>query len=242
MENNKSFLGLFLAVLVLLPGCMHVPTYKSRPLQSVRDHCVHRDGENNVIVQAKVLSKEEQSTLFGDRSAFIHDNDIQVIHLAVHNSSNEKYSFSPADIDFSTISCRDVEKLMKTSSASSFGRGVISGVAGTGAIGWGITGPMLCQSMAIAYVFLPFGIVAAGLTFVFFGSSIKSMVMNKRISKDLKEKMLHKKIILNSGDHYDGLIFVTSSDYKPQFSISMHEKGNKKNSVTFGVDLRKNNA
>ncbi len=239
MNCSKSFLGLFLAALVLLPGCMRVPTYTSRSLQSVSNHCAHRDTEKNVIVQTKLLSKEDTITLFGDRSASLSNNDIQTMHLSIHNVSDVKYILSPADVDLTTISHQDVAKTMKTSSASSFGKGVISGAAGAGAIGWGVTGSMLCDSIMIAYVCLPLGAMAAGLTFVFFGSSIKSMVMNRRVSKDLKEKILHKKVTINSGDHYEGLMFVKSSDYTPQFAVTMHEKDNKKNTLTFDVDLRK---
>ncbi len=240
MKNNKSFLGLFVAALVLLPGCMRVPTYKSRPLQSVSNHCAHHDTEKNVIVQAKLLSQEDKRALFGDRSTSFNNNDIQVIRLSINNVSDVKYLLSPADIDLSIIPYHDVAQLMKTSSASSLGKGVISGAAGAGAIGWGVTGPMLCQSMTIAYVCIPLGAVAAVLTFAFFGSSIKSMIMNRRISKDLREKALHNKVIITSGGHYEGLIFVNSIDYKSQFSITMHEKCNKKNSVIFDVDLKDN--
>src|SRR5579863_6851716 len=240
MNCNKSFFGLFLAALIILPGCMRVPTYQCKPLKLANNHCVYRDTEKNVIVQTKLLSKEDKSALFGDRSASIHNNDIQVIHLSINNLSNVKYLLSPADIDLPIMSCRDVEKLMKTSSVGRFTRGIGFGAVGAGAIGWGVTGPMLCDSIAIAYVCLPLGVVAATAALTFFGKSIKSMIMNRRISKDLKEKMLHDKANINSGDHYEGLIFVKSLDYTPQFSVQLREKNNRTHSITFDVDLRQN--
>jgi hypothetical protein len=242
MKNNKSFFGLFVAALVLLPGCMRVPTYKSRPLQSVSNHCVHRDTEKNVIVQAKLLSREDKKTLFGDRSRLIRDNDIQVIHLSINNLSNVKYLFSPVDIDLSVMSCRDVEKLMKTSSVSKLAGSTVSGVFSwsSGVTAAFVIGDMSIASIPVLVVFLAPSVICAGIASVLFGKSIKSMVMNRRISKDLREKTLHKKVIINSGGRYEGLIFVRSIDYKPQFNVAMHEKGNSKNILTFDVDLNQN--
>jgi hypothetical protein len=67
--------------------------------------------------------------------------------------------------------------------------------------------------------------------------TIKSFVINGRISKDIKVKTLHEKVIIKSGKQYDGLIFVKLSDYSPQFAVTMYEKDNAKKSVTFDVDL-----
>jgi len=237
MKNNKSFLGLFLAILVLLPGCIHVPTYKRRSLQSVSDKCAYRGAEKNVIMKAKLLSREDKSALFGRHSRLIHDNDIQVMYLSIHNLSNVSYLFSPVDIDLSMMSSHDVAQLMKTSSVSRLAKGTALGAVGAGAIGWGVTGPMLCQSMAIAYVCLPLGAVAATASLVLFGTSIKSIIMNKRIRKDITEKTVHKKVIINSGEQYEGLIFIKSSDYTPQFAVTLHEQDNIKNSIVFDVDL-----
>jgi hypothetical protein len=245
MNYNKSFFGLFLAALVLLPGCMHVPTYKRRSLQSVSSHSVHRDTENNVIVQAKLLSQEDKTVLFGDRGASLNNNDIQVIHLSVDNESDAKYMLSPADIDFSVMSCRDVKKLMKTSSADAIvGVGISAGAIGASVWTVGMIGKTAASASAIIPVIFWSAVgvycVGIGMGLVFIGKSIKSIIMNTLISKDLKEKMLHKKVTINPGDYYEGLIFVKSADYTPQFSVTMHEKGNTKNTVTFDVDLRDN--
>jgi hypothetical protein len=242
MNCNKSFFGLFLVALILLPGCMRVPTYQCKPLKLASDHCVYHGTANNVIVQTKLLSREDKNALFGDRSASIHNNDIQVIHLSINNLSNVKYLLSPADIDLSIMSCRDVEKLMKTNSV-----GKLAGSTVSGAFSWsfGATavfaiGDLGVSSVPVAAAILAPSVVCASIALILFGKSIKSMVMNRRISKDLKEKMLHKKVTINSGDHYEGLIFVRSADYKPEFSVTMHEKGSTKNTVTFDVDLRQN--
>lgn len=240
MKSNKSFLGLFLAVLVLLPGCMHVPTYQRKSLQSVSDHCTYRGAEKNVTMRAKLLSRADKSALFGSRSTLIHDNDLQVIYVSIHNLSSVHYLSSPSDIDLAMIPYHDVAQLIKTSSVSGLVRGVafsvISAVAPAGAMAFG----MLMQLPVLCYGTLAIGVVSAGVALTFFGTSIKSIVMNSRITKDLAEKTLHGLIVISSGEQYDGLIFVKSSDYNPQFSVTMHEKDNKNNTVTFDVDLRKN--
>ena len=239
MKSNKSLFGLFLVGLILLPGCLHVPTYKGQSVHVMSSHSAYQDIENNVIMQVKLLSQEEQKALFGERSILIHENDIQVIHFSIHNVSNLHYSFSPADIDLAMISYRDIKKLMKTNSIGGFASGVGFGAISAKLIDLGVAGPMVCQSMIVAYVAFPLSIVATALTFVFFGKSIKSMIMNHRINKDLAKKTLYKKIIIKPGDHYDGFIFVKQADYNSQFKVSLYEKNNKENSVAFDVDLRK---
>jgi hypothetical protein len=77
-----------------------------------------------------------------------------------------------------------------------------------------------------------------GFSSLYLADCIKSLVMIVRVKKDIKEKTLHEQITINSGDHYEGLIFVKSADYTPQFSVTMHEKGNTKKTVAFDVDLR----
>jgi hypothetical protein len=242
MNCNKSFFGFFLAALVFLPGCIKVPTYQRKPFQSESDHCVYRDTKKDVIVQTKLLSKEDENVFFGDRSAWIHNNDIQVIHLSVDNVSNVKYLLSPADIDLLVMSCRDIEKLMKTNSVGKLAGSTVSGLLSWsfGSTAIFVIGDMGIASGFVAAALLVPGVVCANVALILFGKSIKSMVMNRRISKDLKEKMLHKKVTINSGDHYEGLIFVRSADYKPEFTMTLHEKDNKKNILTFDVDLKNN--
>lgn len=239
--SNKSFLGLFLAALVLLPGCIHVPTYQRKSLKSVSDHYTYGSAEKNVIVWAKLLSREDKSALFGSRSRLIHDNDLQVIHLSIHNLSSVHYLSSPTDINLSMMSYREVAKLMKTSSIGRLTGSTVSGVY-SGALGAAAVftiGDLGVSSFACAAAFLAPSVVCASMALVFFGTSIKSIVMNRRMSKDLKEKTLHEKVMINSGDCYEGLIFVKAVDYTPQFTVVMHEKDNEKNTVMFDVDLRK---
>lgn len=243
MKSKRSVWGLFLAVLVLLPGCLHVPTYQCKPLKNVSAAFTCRGVKNNVIVQAKRLNKEEIYSLFDTRNHEL-DKALEVIYLSVDNFSNVRYALSPKNIDLSMLSRQKIVHLMKTNSAT----GVVGGVGGVIVVGgtflgifWaalcgvGLTSEGSILAVLGSCVVLAAASLAAGVT-----HSIKSMIMNKRIKKDLKAKTLHDKVIINSGDQYEGLIFVKSSDYNPQFTVTMHEKDNAKNSITFDVDLQQN--
>ncbi len=245
MKNNKSFLGLFLAVLVLLPGCMHVPTYQRKSLKSVNDHCTYRGAEKNVIMRAKKLSQAEKNYLFGDRNRLIND-ELQGIYVSVHNLGNVPYVFSHDHIYVRQIKYGDVIRSMRKTSS-------IVRLTGSALIAWPVLPVAIVLSpVAIVPIMVPiltagmvgflagFSAVGGVLSLTFLAYGIKSIVMNRRISKDLKEKTLHEKVTINPGDSYEGLMFVKAVDYNPQFSVTMHEKDNRNNTVTFDVDLRQN--
>jgi len=237
MKNSKSIFGAFLALLVLLPGCiLHVPRYTRQPLSIVGDHFTYNEIQENLNVQVKQLSSLDTYYLFNDwNKEFLRRNGIRIVYFSIHNLSNNNYMISPYDIDLKQVSYKDIDRLMKKTSST--GRFVIAGFSG------------LLNSAACALATIPNGIAivygtigALATSFIFYPAlvqGIKSVVMNRRINKDLKDKTLHEKTILNSGDHYEGLIFVKSSDYKSQFSITMHEKDNVEKSITFNIDLSK---
>ncbi|HEX4069211.1 MAG TPA: hypothetical protein VHX42_03880, partial [Candidatus Babeliales bacterium] len=202
----------------------------------------YRGTQDNVMTHVKLLSREDKDLLFGDRSRLIHDHDIQVICLSLYNLSNVDYRFFPADIDLAMMSSRDVEKLMKTNSV---GRLTVSAATGISSWALGTTAMFVIGDMGIASVlgaaaFLAPSIICGATALVFFGKSIKSMIMNKRMKKDLAEKIVHKKVIIKAGDHYEGLIFVKTADYNPQFNVQLREKNNRKHVISFDVDVREN--
>ncbi|HLJ31013.1 MAG TPA: hypothetical protein VKU36_01120 [Candidatus Babeliales bacterium] len=239
MKTNKSFFGLFLAALTLLPGCMHVPTYKSKPLKSMETDFTYHQAEQNVIVQAKKLTAEEIQYIFGARADHLIDS-VQVISLSVHNLSNSCYHLFVQN-DYVALSVREVARLMKTSSVARMASGIVSGATVSVTANFlFVTGTMLILQppsaiwIPYALIFgLPIATVIGALPF--FGKSIKSMIMNHRLKKDLREKIVKDKIMINSGEHYKGLIFVKSSDYKPIFTVTMQEKNN--NNIVFVVNL-----
>lgn len=254
MKNYKGFLGLFLAAMVFLPGCMNVPTYKLRSLQSVSDHCTYRGVQKNVVMRAKDLSPAEKTYLFNGRSELI-DDELHAIYLSIHNLGNTPYTFSYDDIQVRQVKSGDISRSMKKT--SSVGRlcgsalfaypslpivtvFAVVGVARVEIVPIMIAccGSLIAGGMIGGIVAL--GIIGSGISLAFLAQGIKSIVMNRRMHKDLREKTLHEPVVIKSGEQYEGLIFVKSSDYQSEFTIAMHEKGKAKNTIAFDVNLDKN--
>ena len=234
MKNNRSFFGIFLAGLVLLPGCiLRVPSYRRQPLAIVGDNFLYNETQANLNIRAKELNLSEKYYLFDNRSDLSRRNRVRIVYISVNNLTNVDYVLSPNNISVKQVSSADINTMMKKTSSS--GRFVVAGVGGLSSAGAG-------GIVAISSVFAIAGgtamaIVSAPLLLCGLAQGIKSVVMNARIEKDIKEKTLHKKVIVYSGEQYEGLLFVKSSDYIPQFAITMYENNHVDNSVTFDVNL-----
>ena len=243
MKTNKSFFGIFLAVLVLLPGCiLHVPSYRRQPLRMIRENFTYSEVEKNVMLRAKLLSDIDKQDLFTDRIGAIEGEEFKVVYVSIHNLSDKNYILIPHRIDLRQMSCNNVVGLMKkTSSVGRLATYVFSGIVSKKLFILSATaGIASANVIALSVVASTVGVGLEVISLIGLFRGIKSIVMNRRISRDLKEKTLHEKIIINSGQQYDGLIFVKSCDYTPQFAVTMHENNNKKNTVTFDVDLHQN--
>ena len=243
MKNNKSFFGILLAVLVLLPGCiLHVPSYRRQPLRMIRENFTYSGSENNVMLRAKLLNEVDKEDLFGDRIGAIEGGQFKVVYLSIHNLSDKNYSIMPHSIDLRQISCSRVIGLMKkTSSVGRLTAYVFGGIASKELFVLAASASFASANViALSVVASTVGVGLEVISLIGLFRGIKSIVMNSRIAKDIKEKTLHEKIIINSGERYEGLIFVKSSDYTPQFAVTMHENNNMKNSISFNVDLRQN--
>jgi len=254
MKLNTKIIGFVLAGLVLLPGCVRVPNYKPKSLDSIKSFnniLIHRETKSNVTVGISVLNNDAKLYLFNDRDLLFDNEKVEVIHISVHNLSTDQYIISPAEISIPQIPYSDVLQSVQTSSRyhlKNAGRvggsvyGVLSGLTfsvfylptllGSTVDKFGIG---LVLTLAGAGFVWP--IVATIIASPFLGKAIKSAIMNGRINKDLKEKMLREKVIIESGSKYEGLIFVKKSDYKPQFSVTLQEQTNKDKTLIFDVDL-----
>lgn len=246
MTNNKSLFCLSLMVLVLLPGCYKVPTYRSKRLETVSADFAYRGVQENVIVQAKRLSGDDIHALFGQRADQINGS-FEAIYISVHNFSPIRYQLCAADIDLIQVSCQNIVQLIKTSSITPLVRVAVSAPIGAGSLYLALISLMLTKGfyesfpMIIPVVGFPLlSLASAGVVLVYSGKFIKSLVMNSRIKKDLKDKMFQSPIAIASGGQYEGLIFVKSSDYSPTFTVTMHEKDNENSVISFDVDVRHN--
>lgn len=248
MMNNKA-LGLALAGLILLPGCLHVPTYKAKPLKDLNDNFVYREIKNNIVFQAKCLTHGEIYYLFGDHTKELL-RTTEIIYCSIHNLSNQDYILSLKNQNFSPLSSNTIKQLLKTSSSGRLATGV--GAVGTayalflgsvfnvpGLMGAYIVGTHIAFGIPHLLVFGPPIVFIIG-ALPFFGKGIKSIIMNNRINRDLNEKMLNDNAVIKSGNTLSGLIFVKASEYKPQFNLMLQEKSNLKNKIIFDIDLAAN--
>lgn len=233
MNRNKSFFGLFLAFLVLLPGCiLRVPSYHKQRLKLVRDNCTYSAVEKGITLQAKLLTKLDKEDLFGEHVGHLEGNDVKVIYLSMYNLSDKDYFFASDCIDLKQLSSKKVVKSMKKT--SSIGRFILSDIIAS-------CNPLQFMDrnnplfIPVAIFVSPIFVVTSLIGFV---QGIKSVVVNTRVRKDIEGKIVSEKIIIRSGDHYEGLMFIESSDYVPCFPVVMHDSKSTDNYVTFNVDLR----
>lgn len=239
MKNNKSFFGLICAILLLLPGCMHVPTYRSESLNNVDNTFTHKYIEKNVTFQAKLVTTPEVHYLFGPQNKNLVKNT-KIIYLSINNLSETDYILAPENISIASLTCKDVTKLIKTTNTGArFAGAAISGVVASPVpfnIWLHCIGPVVGLPSVVMLPFIIASAIAIPLGVVFLAKGIKSAVMNRRIKKDLKEKMIHKKITIKSGQHYEGLIFVKTANYKPDFTVTLRTKKNI-NNVEYNINL-----
>jgi len=252
MKQHRTGIGFLLAGLVILPGCMSVPSYRHKPLKFISDDVLLGGVEKGLTLLVKRLTENDISYLFGVRGRQI-SGSCEVIYLSVHNLSSLSYILSPADINCETMPYHEVIQLMKTNSVARLSTGVAAGggvvasyyltVLGVLTVKFGhstLPALLIYPTFIVSCSFPILGLISAGVGLALFGKTLKSVIINTQISSDLREKTLHRKVVIKSGEHYEGLIFIRASDYQPDFAVTMHEEGKEKNGISFDVNLDKN--
>jgi hypothetical protein len=244
MNYNKPFFGLFLAALVLLPGCIHVPSYRAQPLKLISGNCMYRDVQGNVIMQSKKLSQSEIFSLFGERGSWLINmqNTIRPIYLSIINHSDQVYYIEPFSIELELMSYEFVASSMKSGILGTPGKNardmdqvdqlavtaLAAGATSVAAVS--LVGAVTTDNEAF---FVPY----AGALIIPLIPSVNAGVNNMRVKKDLRDKVLHKKEMIYPGDQLSRLVFVKSTDYSPTFAVKIYEQNNVGKAITFNVDL-----
>jgi len=215
-----------------LPGCMRVPSYHTKPLKLYKNDSAYVATEQGVVLQARRLTQVEKNCFF-DRQ-IVPLNGVKAIYFSIVNLSDKTYTVTPDEINVLQVSLNDIKKTVKEGDTVPY-------LAGTLASGWITAIPIFCL---LSYVVPPMPILVAGgialpLGGIFFVQSIRSLVVNSRINEDLRSKILYRKLIIKPGQKYERVIFVKASDYKPEFTVIMHEKNKAKNTIIFDVNLDK---
>jgi hypothetical protein len=235
---NKKSIGFLLAGLILLPSCMRVNKYHPQSLKMLRDKVMHGETKESVTIRAKRLNEFEKEYLFNKHIGELEGNQFQIVYVFIDNMSEIQYELLPNSIDLEHLSCADVVKQMKKTSTA--GRAIASSLATSYAVAAGIniSREMMwpgCDILPI--LFIPVLGTAVSIAAITGASAIQSWVMNRRINDDLKKKVLSENLIIEPYSHYEGLIFVKSSDYRPSFNVTMYEKDDYNKNIVFEVNM-----
>ena len=241
-------MSLLLVGLLLLPGCYRVPQYRNQSLRFVDDNSGYRESQQGLVLRAKRLTNCDKKELFGQYSKKLSkpsNGPIEVIYLSFHNLSTATYILPSTGIDLEMVPHCDIAQLMKTSTAgriagffgSYFGMGI-------GAfVGWAGLWMMSANNAPGWAPLIPIagagGAIAGAVYSTKYESSIgQSMKTNERIAQDLEDKALEEGIVIQSGDKYEGLVFVKSQNYTPLFNVIIREQNSRAKKIIFDVDLQ----
>ena len=230
MNNNAKIVGLVVVGLTLLPGCMGVRNYQPRPLREVKSNVLQsKTSQAGITLRIKQLTSQEKSYCFDGH--ILPLDGIKAIYLSISNVSGKPYSISPDGINVPQISLRDIKKSVRKTDTFAYFSGAVA------------AGSIIAIPVALAFWYVAWApafiaaMVALPFEGMFLAKGGRSAVMNHRIDKDLREKILHKKIVIKPGDHCERLIFVKSLDYNPNFTVTIQGKNKSINPVVFDVDL-----
>jgi hypothetical protein len=234
MKRIQSLCGLVMTLLVLLPGCVHVPTYRKQSFKVINHNYDYCGMQDNITVQVKHLTQSDVYALFGVNASSLDAMDI--FYVSVYNlDEKDHYVFVKHHHDAVSVPYDKVAWLMKTSSVARISQGIVGGT------GLALTTLAVAFSVSIkaGIMTLLFGAPAALVLGIlpFFGLSIKSMIMNSRIKEDLQDKVLRDGHIISSGQHYEGLIFIKSAQCRSHFDIVMCAKDTSDKDLTFNVKI-----
>ena len=71
--------------------------------------------------------------------------------------------------------------------------------------------------------------------------TISSARTNSKIKRDIKEKILQKKVAIYPGQQYDTLLFVQPIDYRSNFRLTLVEEDKPNKKIIFDINMKKNN-
>jgi hypothetical protein len=245
-QRYSACLIMILGLLIILPGCFKVPSYKAIYMPSVDIASVYQKTVDGVTVQIKQLNKAERDYFFGDNSTLLlkqpSDKRIVPLYIAIVNHGRHVYTISPENIDLELLPYDYIFNVIKVNTKKI--AGIAFGVGGT--LGAMCLMPFVedrSNPSDLDYCVAGLmGGIAGGVAGLYMASPswLKSMDTNRRIKNDLRKKTLHKKVILKPGDEYAGLIFVKQEDYLPDFAVTIDSDNAINQKMVFNVDLKKN--
>jgi len=250
--QSKISYGVLLGMILVLAGCVKTPSYDPRPLKSISIESNYTGVAKNIILRVKKLTKAEIFHLFGKRGErFVnHHPPLVPLHISIHNLSNSSLILDPKNIDLASLSYRSVSKKLQTSSIGktirTIGYGLLTAVLTFSASAFGImydysdcNNSWMDNSKLLMNVAVPLIIISTPIIALI--RTISSARTNSKIKRDIREKILHKKVTIYPRQQYDTLLFLQPADYRSNFTLTLVEEGKSNKTITFNIGMKKNN-
>lgn len=225
---NSTYKLAFVVVLgaaILFSGCAK---NRRRPLSLPQTIGLEKNG---IRVKATRLSRVQAERTFGKR--FPRKNGLEMIHLAVINSTNNACLLDTKNIN---LEIESLESTMKHIGHNTLGH----------ALGWGIPGGCLLTGSIVAIacaapVVLPFIAGLTGVVFIEYAAvyGADAAAKNNRLRDDLKLRMIEHDSAhwIYPADFINKVIFVSPKQFKSVFDLQIIcEPDNR--IETFSIDLR----
>jgi len=239
-----------LTILVFMPGCAKLRSYKQKPLRSLSSYITYEDEQDKVKLYAKQYDRQDCMQLFGSRGSRLvhhkHASSIYPIQISIKNTSDITWELNKHSVNLKLTPYYQVahriqnHTVLRMVSLVAIGAGVtaltaVGGVAllTLGMFTWSIpaaiAGGALCASVPFMLL------VNTPLTTTING--IQSLRTNTQIKQDMRRKTLTKHIVIEPGQHLDTLLFVKGINYKPEFPITLFDTNDTNHRINFNVQL-----
>jgi hypothetical protein len=169
-------------------------------------------------------------------------NTIRPIYLSITNHSDQVYYVEPFSIELELMSYELAASSMKSGILGTPGKNArdmdqVDQLAIT-ALAAGATSVAVVSLVGAATTDnKAFLVPYTGAFIIPLIPSVNAGVNNMRVKRDLRDKVLHKKEMIYPGDQLNRLVFVKSTDYSPTFVVKIYEQNNIGESITFNVNL-----
>jgi len=241
MKINKLFFSLIATSLLFFSACIKVPPYRHLLLKNRILKQPNNPIDQTILLQTKQLTNQEIEYLFGPNGKGLRKNTI-IIAVFIDNNTAFDYVFSPQDITIKSLGYNNVTKFTKkrSSFSSRLGKIIFSlytfSSLYSNMLQW--RDEEACRQAGSAILFTTaLTILSIPGTFTFITQGITSALRNRKVNKILKEQIIDRPININSGQLYEGLIFIKPSEYQSTFTLTIHQKNQLNEKIIFNVNL-----
>jgi hypothetical protein len=260
--NTHRFSGYMLSFLIasllILPSCKNPQKahLTMRPLAALIDYF---DSVQGVTIRVKKLDKHDSGLLLGERSGrlfkrFRKRQPIWPIQISLTNDTNKLIALKASNISLKQVDYKRVASRLNNNSFTQIFGAIASSVLVGGFLAMG---SFLALSTS-GIVLLTTGSFSVTAPFAVLGSSalaaIPAMLLvgtptlstirgvqtakhNRIVRQEIKKYSLKGQVVIEPHTTIDMVIFVSRSDYKPEFTIGVShpERGDEK--IEFNVKM-----